>query len=188
MDRGPTISQEAYQLLESTFNLHAATIPSLFSSHGGSGQSMALLTVVEVFRPYPSSQRRRKKSRLPTIFCPLLTRPTTAFLYGGSATLYRPETDEVLGWQLEQIKSLLKSSHRSWDHPLLLPAILLRTHSERVEIQANNLERDLIALENGLSRIGHLTDEINSSESRSEILYSMSLIEGLLGALETTRE
>ena len=72
------------------------------------------------------------------------TRSTTAFLCGGGVALYRPETDEVLGWQLEQIKMLLKSSHRSWDHPLLLPAILLRTHSERVEVCANNLLRDLL--------------------------------------------
>ena len=83
--------------------------------------------------------------------CPLRntdfqTRSTTAFLCGGGAALYRPEIDEVLGWQLEQIKSLLKS-HLSLGHPLLLPAILLRTHSERVEIRANNLEKTLIALE-----------------------------------------
>jgi hypothetical protein len=66
--------------------------------------------------------------------------------------------------------------------------IHLRTHSKRVEIQANKPERDLIALEDDLSRMGHLTDEINSSELRREILYSMSLIEGLLGALEIMRE
>jgi hypothetical protein len=252
MYRGPTISQETYELLESKFNLHAATIPSLFltwgvwSKHGAlddSGSISPLSIVIKV------PQKVEIANYLLSLTYDFKTRSTTAFLCGGGAALYRPRTDEGLGWQLEQIKSLLKSSHRSWDHPLLLPAILLRTHSERVEIRANNLERDLIALEDelgvtvagaagkqgyrdnwpecvdlkkatqglhsvtpqilfvkklcdtlkrlgdfllglegDLTRMDHPTDKISSSELRSEILYSMSLIEGLLGALENMRE
>jgi hypothetical protein len=158
MDRGPTINQETYELLESKFNLHAATIPSLFptwgvwSKHGtldDSGSISPLSVVIKM------PQKVKIANYLLSLTYDFKTRSTTAFLCGGGAALYRPETDKVLGWQLEQIKSLLKSSHRSWDHPLLLPAILLRTQSERVEIRANNLERDLIAVAGAVGKQGY---------------------------------
>jgi hypothetical protein len=125
MDRGPTINQETYELLESKFNLHAATIPSLFltwgvwSKHGtldDSGGISPLSVVIKM------SQKVEIANHLLSLTYDFKTRSTTAFLCGGGSALYRLETDKVLDWQLEQIKSLLKSSHRSWGSSSAAPS------------------------------------------------------------------
>ena len=135
-----SISKESFLLVEDAFNLHPATIPSLFR-HGG---------VFFKQISYDSRQDEPERVNIVVKACQkvevanyllsfshhLPTGVTTAFICGDGAMEPRDFDQEP---QFDHILTLIRSSVSLWTHPMFLPTVLLQNHWRRTENRSNSL-------------------------------------------------
>lgn len=148
--KGMTISRASFELIESTFELSPATIPSFFHHSGVFSKSItkgtkenpnARLSIV-----IKAHQKVQVANYLLSLSHDIKSGWTYAFLCGDGAIKNRKTVPkDPYGLQLDQIVNLIKSTVRFWNDPMLLPAILLKNYCQRTEKYIELLQ-DTLAL------------------------------------------
>lgn len=143
-----SISKESFLLVENAFQLHPATIPSLFRHEGicfkhityeaGSDRVDRVDFVVKAW------QKVEVANYLLSLSHHIPTGVTTAFICGDGAMEVRNYDGEA---QFDHILALIRSSPSLWTNPMFLPTVLLQNHWRRTEHLSRSLEAKVISLE-----------------------------------------
>lgn len=148
-----TISRSSFELVESTWHLHPATLHSFFLVSGTCSnyatydpQTGAISRISVVIK---ANQKVEIANYLLSLTHDFGTGWTNALICGDGAIQLR-DCDRVYGSQLQQMVDMIKSSTDLWHHPLLVPAILLQNYDQRLEVRTRTLERELIDSEDNL--------------------------------------
>lgn len=145
-----TISRDAFETIEASFDLHPATLVA-FAQLGGSmasfieedGGSGRIRLVVK------ACQKRQLGNFMLSLTYDIPTRSTDAFICGDGAAIAR-NFDTFFGSQQDQITELVLASSNIWANPLLIPTIMLQNYIYRFEMYSRTTSLDMLALEHQL--------------------------------------
>lgn len=150
---GMTMSRQAFEAVEETFELHPATLPGLFTNGGAHAcfvdeecdgkHARRLRMVIKAAHKYEIG------NYMLSLTHDVSTGWTSALLCG-HGVLYHRQIDKAYGRQKKQILDAISACPTLWSNPLLLPCILLQNYLQRVDEHSTILYGDLIALGNTL--------------------------------------
>ena len=153
MAAGMTMSRQAFEMIESEFKLHAATLPT-FIRHRGA----FFCPLVEhprtsspryVHVVVKAAQKVEVGNYLLSMSFDVSTGWTNALICGYGVVHERTQ-DKEFGPQMKQLVDAITASSVAWDNPLILPFIILENYNQRVEISADLIDIDMVKLENKL--------------------------------------